>query len=938
MTITPQILEAFLKCPTKCWLRAKDETSPGGTYADWVQKQNESYRADSVRRLTVGLQAAEYAVNPQVENLKSVQWRLAFDAPASARIDVEAQFPVESRLHAVERVPASGRGKPAQFVPVRFIYRNKLTKDDRLLLAFDALVLSEALGRKVSIGKIIHGDDAATLKVKLGTLMGDVRKQHGKIAALLAGDAAPDLVLNRHCAECEFQSRCRKISVEKDDLSLLANMSAKERQKLLSKGIFTVTQLSYTFRPRRRPKRQRDKREKYHHSLKALAIREKKIHIVGSPELKIEGTPVYLDVEGLPDRDFYYLIGLRIGHGTSAIQHSLWADTVADEGKIWREFLAILETVEKPMLIHYGSYETIFLNRMIERYGGPEKPSTGAKSIRSALNLLSFIFGRIYFPTHSNGLKEIGSIVGVNWTSTVTSGLQTIPLRHQWENIGDLSVRSGLLAYNQDDCAALNVLTTEVLSAIARPESRAAGDFANAPKNLGTTRATEIYRTFNAVLQSAHSDYSKSRIKLVGTGVPMRATPSEKTKPQHERPKLPAVKGQSILVPRKRKCERHPDHPTMLVPTRKPAERSMIDLVFAPTGCRKSVLRLIGKRGRCPHCGEIYVPPAFKQIKNHVYGPGFIVWVVYLRMALRLSGRLITQATRDLFGVDVSREGLGRFMKRCAEVHVRTEKLLQDRILKSPAIHADETKLSILGDQQYVWVLTDGKHVIFRLTESRETGFLIALLAGYRGVLVSDFYGGYDALPCLQQKCLVHLIRDLNDDLWKNPFNAELESFVASVRDLLLPLLSDAQRFGLKAFHLRKHTHRVDAFYKSAIDDHASEQELIIKYQKRFERYRESLFTFLERDGIPWNNNAAERALRHLAVQRKISGAFSSKGAQDYIRLLGVAQSCRFQEKSLLGFLRSGLQDVDAYKEARCRHRRSSSAIMANASPKAKTE
>jgi len=92
-------------------------------------------------------------------------------------------------------------------------------------------------------------------------------------------------------------------------------MSAKERQQLRSKGIFTVTQFSYTFRPRRRPKRLRDKREKYHHSLKALAIREQKIHIVGSPELKIEGTPVYLDVEGLPDRDFYYLIGLRIGCG-----------------------------------------------------------------------------------------------------------------------------------------------------------------------------------------------------------------------------------------------------------------------------------------------------------------------------------------------------------------------------------------------------------------------------------------------------------------------------------------------------------------------------------------------------------------------------------------------------------------------------------------------
>ena len=61
---------------------------------------------------------------------------------------------------------------------------------------------------------------------------------------------------------------------------------------------------------RRRPRRLRDKREKYHHSLQALAIREKKIHTVGSPELKIEGTPVYLGVEGLPDRDVYHPVNL----------------------------------------------------------------------------------------------------------------------------------------------------------------------------------------------------------------------------------------------------------------------------------------------------------------------------------------------------------------------------------------------------------------------------------------------------------------------------------------------------------------------------------------------------------------------------------------------------------------------------------------------------
>jgi hypothetical protein len=82
---------------------------------------------------------------------------------------------LESRLQAIERVVSEGRGKPAKFVPIRFNFRNKLTRDDRLLLAFDSLGLSEVLGREVNLGKIIHGDEHTTLKVKTAGLLGEVR-------------------------------------------------------------------------------------------------------------------------------------------------------------------------------------------------------------------------------------------------------------------------------------------------------------------------------------------------------------------------------------------------------------------------------------------------------------------------------------------------------------------------------------------------------------------------------------------------------------------------------------------------------------------------------------------------------------------------------------------------------------------------------------------
>ena len=67
-------------------------------------------------------------------------------------------------------------------------------------------------------------------------------------------------------------------------------------------------------------------------------------------------------------------------------------------------------------------------------------------------------------------------------------------------------------------------------------------------------------------------------------------------------------------------------------------------------------------------------------------------------------------------------------------------------------------------------------------------------------------------------------------------------------------------------------------------------------------------------DGIPWNNNMAERAIRHLAVQRKISGSFGQESTPNYLRLLSVTQTCRFQNKSLLQFLLSGEKDIDKFK------------------------
>ena len=203
------------------------------------------------------------------------------------------------------------------------------------------------------------------------------------------------------------------------------------------------------------------------------------------------------------------------------------------------------------------------------------------------------------------------------------------------------------------------------------------------------------------------------------------------------------------------------------------------------------------------------------------------------------------------------------------------------------------------------------------MTETREASIVHECLKGYQGVLVTDFYSGYDSVPCRQQKCWVHLIRDLNDDLWANPFNPEFEAFVSDVRDLIVPIFEAVERHGLKRRNLSKFKKAVERFYEKTIFGRVYESEVTCTYQKRFDRYRESLFVFLAEDKIAWNNNMAERAIKELAVQRKISGSFSKRVAPQYLLLLGIAQSCTFQGKSFLKFLLSLEKDVDAFRAAK---------------------
>ena len=652
------------------------------TFTTWLKTQGESCHREGLKHLIAGVPRDEYSFSPhELEYIKSAKLRFAVSLIAHAGN-------TESRIHAVEKLPSLGRGKPAVFIPIRFIFTNKLSRDDRLLLAFDALTLSAFIGRNVGFGKIIHGDNFATEKVKTSTWASEVRKLTGMIASTISSPTTPDLVLNQHCPACEFQSRCRQIAIEKDDLSLLSGMSEKERKKLNGKGIFTVTQLSYTFRPRRRPRLHAAKREKYHHSLKALAIREKKIHVIGSSELKIEGTPVYLDVEGLPDRDFHYLIGIRIKTLHGMIQHSFWADSTSDEQQIWTDFLGVLSKIENPVLIHYGSYETAFLKLMCERYGYPLDGSAIAKALAEPINILSYIFAHIYFPAFSNGLKDRARLLGFEWTETNASGASTIVWRSEWEGSQSLGMKEKLITYNAEDCEALRLLT-EFISDLFTPAVKSADQNSLLTVNVESYSKNSPYKLgrvqfqrpeFEVINRAAYWDYQREKVLVRSSEHLKKVLCKARKSRQHE---LPVNK--TILWPAPASCNKCGS--TNMHKYQR-YSKTVLDVKFCTAGIKRWVIQYVFWRYRCKECWIVF-QSHIRAWTQEKYGVNLRALTVYENIELRLPQERIAILLHDLLGFNFARGAVNGLKASAAAFYKDTYDKLTEKITVHRHIHCD---------------------------------------------------------------------------------------------------------------------------------------------------------------------------------------------------------------------------------------------------------
>jgi predicted RecB family nuclease len=925
--VTLDLLDGYLNCKYKAYLRSAGH--------EGIKSEYEAMLIESRRELRLKAIEKIQTQHPEHAHAKGVALtRSALSKATPFILDADLRDDCFS-VHFDGLKKVDGRSDLGDFhyQPVLFYEGRHIRKAQRLLLEVLGLLLSRVQGKTPSRGVIYHGSEGTPTMVRFSADLKAAEILLSEILRMQQGDVAPKLLLNDHCPICEFRPKCRAQAMKEDHLSLLRGLGEKEIKSYGRKGVFTLTQLAHTFRPRRGGKRSDRHSTHRYHALQALAIRDKRVYVLGAPNVPSGAVRIYLDAEGKPAEGYVYLLGMIVCEGDAEHRYSFWADSKDKERDIFERFLAVVSRYDSPYVFCYGSYERAFINRM-RRHARRKKPVD--KVLDALVNTLSIIYTHFYFPTYSNGLKEVGGCLGCAWSDENASGIQSIAWRMQWERTHDDQWKAKLIQYNLEDCAALRSVTDFLGAACAgipTPADALTPDAVGLPPVVRVQdldklaypqkwrRTTFLNADFEFVNNCAYFDYQRQRV-FVRT--------SKTLKKHRRRPGLHLnrrIRANRRVEITASKCPACGDTKLLNMPTRglingvQPRVKRAFDLVITADGMRRQVIECRAAAYRCTRCSHCFTSERYQRLAKHFHG--LMSWAIYQHIAHRLSSRTLQEMFREFFGLTISSVEIHMFKSLIARYYRPTYRKLIAKIVSGPVLHADETEVKLRSGKGYVWVFTNLEEVVFMYKPTREGEFLREMLKEFEGVLVSDFYAVYDSLGCAQQKCLIHLIRDINQEILNHPFDEELQSVTQAFGSLLRSIVTTIDEHGLKRTHLERHAGKIAEFFR-ALSARSFRSESAQALQKRMVKYQDKLFTFIRHDGVPWNNNNAENAIKRFAYYREDTvGIMREAGLNDYLMLLSLYMTCRFKGISFLKFLLSKERDIDAFS-ARPRMRRRS--------------
>jgi hypothetical protein len=215
---------------------------------------------------------------------------------------------------------------------------------------------------------------------------------------------------------------------------------------------------------------------------------------------------------------------------------------------------------------------------------------------------------------------------------------------------------------------------------------------------------------------------------------------------------------------------------------------------------------------------------------------------------------------------------------------------IADAINRSGVLHGDESGWSVDGKRGWLWCFTTAHSTLFAIEQSRAGQVVLDYIQDYfDGVLVSDFFAAYNVLVCPKQKCLVHLLRDLECVEKYKDTSGDWALFAKKLKRLIRDGIRLRKQYDeLEPSVYDRRYHRIEQRLSDLIETQWSNSQAQ-RLVKRLRRHQHELFTFLLELDVPFDNNFAERMIRLGVIMRKNSfNNRSEKGAETQSILMSI--------------------------------------------------
>ncbi len=312
----------------------------------------------------------------------------------------------------------------------------------------------------------------------------------------------------------------------------------------------------------------------------------------------------------------------------------------------------------------------------------------------------------------------------------------------------------------------------------------------------------------------------------------------------------------------------------------------------------------------CPCCGKPRLADLPTGVSWSPFAPRLEAHIATLAGVYRLSRRQAQDVIQEMFGVSISTGAVDAVIMRMSAVLKDPWEELRRAIQQAEQVHADETGWRLRGAYECLWVATTALAACYRIDPHRSQAAAKELLGEeFGGFVISDRYVGYHWLDVLQQQlCWAHWVRSLIALSERPGAPGKLGAkLLKAAREAIH--IHHAYRehdehdlIWLRA-HLQPLRERIQALLEQGTRGH--DQKTANYCAGLLEEY-DALWTFCDVQDLhlPMDNNAAERALRHAVILRRVQGGTQSDQGSRWIeRILSIRETMRLRDRPVLDYL-----------------------------------